>query len=134
MELLNDDELFESDINFKGEYINTLTQEQIEEAVKKYFEENNVAPKAKTKEVTIFANKWDKINNRVYEQIIAIDEVTENSQVDLTPSDEQLNIFYDKKVMLTTKNMGGTVTVVLIGDKLTDDYNIQVTITEVEHE
>lgn len=132
-EVLNDDKPFDSYVNFKGEYINTLTKEHIDNAVAEYFKQNDVTPKAKIKEITLFADKWIGEDPK-YEQIIEIDGITRYSQVDLKPSDEQLEVFYDKKVMLTTKNIDGEVTVILIGQKLTNDYIIQVTITEVEYE
>jgi hypothetical protein len=134
MEILNDNSSFESEINFSGEYINTLTKEQIKQAVDEYLAEHEIRPKSKISEITLFANKWQGISERRYEQVVVIDDATESSQVDLTPSDEQLDIFYDKEVILTTKNVDGVITVILIGEKLENDYTIQVTIAEVEHE
>jgi hypothetical protein len=70
-------------------------------------------------------------SNNLYSQVVSIDGVTENSQVDLTPDVEQLEIFHDKDLTFVTENDGGTVTVYAIGQKPTNDYTIQVTITEV---
>ena len=67
-----------------------------------------------------------------YSQVVAIEGVTENSQVDLTPSVAQLVIFHDKDLGFVTENDDGVVTVYAIGQKPLDDYNIQVTITEVD--
>ena len=67
-----------------------------------------------------------------YSQVVEIEGVTENSQVDLTPSSEQLIIFYDKDLGFVTENEDGVVTVYAIGQKPENDYTIQVTITEVE--
>jgi len=67
-----------------------------------------------------------------YSQVVAIDGVTENSQVDLTPSIEQLVILYEKNLGFVTENEGGIVTVYAIGQKPENDYTIQVTITEVD--
>ena len=66
-----------------------------------------------------------------YSQVVYIDGVTENSQVDLTPSAEQLTIFHDKDLTFVTENVNGVVTVYAIGQKPTSDYTIQVTIKEV---
>ena len=134
-ELMHDEESFDSEINFNGEFINSVTAEQIKQAVAEYFEESGMlsAPKAIVKEVTLYADRWAGTGYK-YEQVVSIDGVTENSQVDLTPNDEQLAIFYNKKVMLTSKNVGGVVTVSLIGQRLEDDYTIQITITEVSYE
>ena len=67
-----------------------------------------------------------------YSQVVEIEGVTENSQVDLTPSIEQLITFYDKDLGFVTENEDGVVTVYAIGQKPANDYIIQVTITEVE--
>ena len=67
-----------------------------------------------------------------YSQVVEIDGVTENSQVDLTPSIDQLVIFYEKDLGFVTENEDGVVTVYAIGQKPENDYTIQVTITEVD--
>lgn len=81
-------------------------------------------------EVTLLASAWVDENN-LHSQVVEIEGVTENSQVDLTPSVEQLLIFYEKDLTFVAENEGGTVTVYAIGQKPTNDYTIQVTITEV---
>lgn len=68
-----------------------------------------------------------------YSQVVEIDGVTENSQVDLTPSVEQLAVFYNKDLCFVTENDNGVVSVYAIGQKPANDYTIQVTITEVAH-
>ena len=67
-----------------------------------------------------------------YSQVVTIEGVTENSQVDLTPSIEQLVIFYEKDLGFVTENEDGVVTVYAIGQKPENDYTIQVTMTEVD--
>ena len=67
-----------------------------------------------------------------YSQIVEIEGVTEYSQVDLTPSIEQLVAFYEKDLGFVTENEDGVVTVYAIGQKPENDYTIQVTITEVQ--
>lgn len=67
-----------------------------------------------------------------YSQVVNIEGVTEYSQVDLTPSIEQLVIFYEKDLGFVTENEDGVVTVYAIGQKPENDYVIQVTITEVD--
>lgn len=81
-------------------------------------------------EVTIRAGAWVG-DAAPYAQVVAIDGVTEYSQVDLNPSVEQLSIFYEKDLAFVTENDGGIVTVYAIGDKPKNDYTMQVTITEV---
>lgn len=80
--------------------------------------------------VELSADKWVGDNN-LYSQVVTIDGVTARSQVDLTPSVEQLVVFYEKDLTFVTENEGGIVTVYAIGQKPANDYTIQVTITEV---
>lgn len=88
-------------------------------------------PTAKIAYVDLLAANWigDK---SPYSQVVDIDGVTENSQVDLTPSIEQLVVFYEKDLGFVTENEDGIVTVYAIGQKPEHDYTIQVTITEVD--
>jgi hypothetical protein len=81
-------------------------------------------------EINLLADKWDGANS-LYSQIVDIPGVTEYSKVDITPSAEQLAVFRNKDLALVAENEGGVVTVYAIGQKLTNDYTMQVTITEV---
>ncbi len=85
---------------------------------------------SKIGEVALLASAWEG-DNSLYSQIVSIKDVTENSQVDITPSVEQLVVFYEKDLTFVTENDGGVVTVYAIGQKPENDYTIQVTITEV---
>lgn len=85
---------------------------------------------ARIGEIAIFANNWVG-DTSPYSQIVTVDGVTPNSQVDLTPSVEQLSTFYHKDLAFVTENEDGVVTVYAIGQKPEHDYTIQVTITEV---
>ena len=80
--------------------------------------------------VTLLASAWSGTASP-YSQVVQISGVTENSQVDLTPSVEQLAIFHDKDLAFVTENEDGVVTVYALGDKPTNDYTMQVTLTEV---
>ena len=82
-------------------------------------------------EVTLLAAAWVGEDN-LYHQVVNIEGVTENSQVDLTPDVQQLLVFYKKDLTFVTENENGIVTVYAIGQKPTNDYTIQVTITEVD--
>ena len=81
-------------------------------------------------EVTLTAAGWAGEGN-LFSQVVTIEGVTENSQVDLTPSVEQLAVFYEKDLTFVTENEDGVVTVYAIGQRPQNDYVIQVTITEV---
>lgn len=88
---------------------------------------------ARVAEVNLLAANWVATENEnKYSQVVNIAGITENSQVDLTPSADQLVIFYEKDLALVAENEGGTVTVYAIGQKPTGDYTMQVTITEVD--
>lgn len=80
--------------------------------------------------VDLPASAWVGGNN-LYSQVVAIEGITENSQVNLTPSKEQLLIFYEKDISFVTENDGGVVTVYVIGQKPENDYTIQANVVEV---
>jgi hypothetical protein len=85
---------------------------------------------ARIGEVTLLASAWVGTESP-YSQVVSIPTVTANTQVDLTPSVEQLSIFHNKDLAFVTENEGGTVTVYAIGQKPENDYTVQVTLTEV---
>ena len=85
---------------------------------------------ARISQITIHASKWTG-SNSLYSQVVNINGITPYSKVDLLPSVEQLAIFHDKDVAFVTENEDGVVTVYAIGDKPTQDYTMQVSITEV---
>ena len=115
------------------ESLKSVTDEQVAKALADYFAKNPITSgsTATIGEVELFAEKWVKVSDNLYSQVVDIEGVTENSQVDLTPSVEQLVVFYEKDLTFVTENEGGVVTVYAIGQKPTNDYTIQVTITEV---
>lgn len=81
-------------------------------------------------DVSLLANAWVGANSP-YSQRVTIPTVTPYTQVDLTPSVEQLSIFHHKDLAFVTENEDGVVTVYAIGQKPENDYTIQVTMTEV---
>lgn len=83
--------------------------------------------------VNLLADSWVG-EGVLHSQVVSVDGATPNSQVDLTPSVEQLAIFYEKDLAFVTENTNGVVTVYAIGQKPANDYTIQVTITEVAYE
>lgn len=80
--------------------------------------------------VFLSASAW-RGEGGVYSQVVSVVGATDKSQVNLTPSAEQLAIFYDKSLAFVTENDDGVVTVYAIGQKPVNDYTIQATITEV---
>lgn len=95
-----------------------------------YNASGNVGTSIRIADVTLLASAWEG-SDRLWHQVVTIEGTTEYSQVDLTPSAEQLTIFHEKDIAFTTENEDGTVTVYAIGDKPSNDYVIQATITEV---
>lgn len=87
-------------------------------------------PAARIVSVSLPASKWTGSGN-LYSQVVSIAGVTANSQVNLTPSIEQLSIFYEKDLTFITENDGGVVTVYVIGQKPQNDYTIQADVVEV---
>lgn len=91
--------------------------------------------------ITLLPDEWhqvvdeetgEPIPNRYY-QLVTVNNavITPNSKVDLQPSPEQLAIFHDKDITFTAINRGGNVRVCVIGQKPTQEYVVQCTITEV---
>ena len=101
-------------------------------AVSEYLDKNSISTgsTATIGVVELLADNWIS-NGNLHYQVVDIDGVTENSQVDLTPSVEQLMVFYEKDLTFVTENDDGVVTVYAIGQKPVNDYVVQVTITEV---
>ena len=89
-----------------------------------------VATQSIISSVTLPASEWIGEEHRYY-QLVDVANATEIHQVDLTPSDEQLVIFREKDLAFLTVNRRGAVTVYAIGQKPTNDYTMQVTLTEV---
>ena len=111
--------------------LSTVSEERIKTVMNRILEE--LGSPSKIGEVTLLASAWVG-NASPYAQVVNITGVTENSQVDLTPSVEQLAIFHDKDLAFVTENEDGVVTVFAIGQKPQNDYTMQVTITEVDYE
>lgn len=90
----------------------------------------NGGSNVKITEITLLAANW-KGAESPYSQVVAIDDVSVNSMVNLHPSVEQMEIFHEKDLAFTTENEGGVVTVFAIGDKPKNDYTMQASIMEV---
>lgn len=112
------------------EWLATIaTSDEIAAAVEAYMK-NHPASVASIASVSLPASAWVGSGN-LYSQEVDVPGVTENSQVDLTPSVEQLAVFYEKSLAFVAENDDGVVTVYAIGQKPENDYTMQVTITEV---
>ena len=118
--------------SLKGKTPQKGTDYFTEEDIKKIVEEVNISTKARIGYVTLLADAWVGADSP-FTQVVTVEGSTKNSQVDLTPSDAQLDIFHEKDLAFVTKNYKGVVTVSAIGQKPQNDYEMQVTITEVEN-
>ena len=109
--------------------IEDVTSPELAPSIDKRLEtlENNVP---RVSEVTLLADNWVG-DASPYSQVVEIEGTTEYSQVDLKPDMEQLDTFHDKDVSFVAENEDGIITVYLIGKKPTNDYTMQVSITEV---
>ena len=96
-------------------------------ATKQYQPTNPVVsvPTVRIAEVELLAEKWVG-DASPYSQVVTIPGITNYSQVDLTPSVEQLAIFHNKDLAFVTENEDGVVAVYAIGQKPENDYTIQV--------
>ena len=103
---------------------------QLEKDIKNIYEMLAETP-PKIAEVVLRASAWEGEDN-LHSQVVNIENITKFSKVDLLPSVEQLAIFESKNVTFVTENEDGVVTVFAIGDKPTQNYTMQVSITEVE--
>lgn len=81
--------------------------------------------------ITLFADKWDTIEERRHIQVVEVPTVTNKSElrIDITP--EQALIFSQKDITFIVGNGNGVVTVECIGQKPANDYEIQIKIEEV---
>ena len=80
--------------------------------------------------VTLLAANWVG-EASPYSQVVEIPGTTIHSKVDLQPDIEQLTIFHEKDLAFVTENDDGVITVFCVGQKPTNDYTMQVTVTEV---
>ena len=84
-----------------------------------------------TRTVTLKASDWLG-DASPFSQVVAIGDVTSLTKVDLQPTLGQLDALYRQSVGFFTVNEDGVVTVYAVGSKPTEDFTIQVTMTEVE--
>ena len=89
-----------------------------------------ILPKQET--ITL-STTWDtSLENRPFQIVtVANATITPKSKVDLQPTSEQLNIFYEKDLTFVAENEYGTIKVYCIGQIPQNQYTIPVTVTEV---
>ena len=111
-----------------------ISAELIARAVADYLKENPISTgfNVPKRYVELLAANWVTESEELHSQVVSIDGVTENSKVNIEPSEGQLIIWREKDLAFTTKNSGGVVTVYAIGQRPENDYTVQVTLKEVE--
>lgn len=82
--------------------------------------------------ITLSAASWTGSSNP-WSQVVTVNGVTANSKVDLQPTALQIVALQDAEITLMLQNDEGVVTAWAIGNKPTEDYEMQVLITEVVH-
>ena len=87
-------------------------------------------PVIKIRTILLPADGWVG-NNSPFSQVVAIEDVTENSKVDLQLTTDILSYLSDEEISLTISNNSGVVTVYALNAKPEIDITIQVSITEV---
>jgi hypothetical protein len=90
------------------------------------------AARPKITTVTLLAANWAG-NSNPYSQVITVSGATEDSKIDLQPTAIQIVELQNCETTLMLQNDNGVVTAWAIGNKPTQDYLMQVLITEVVH-
>ena len=119
---------FEKNNFVDGDILTAEHMNRIEDAIVDIYA--SLGSSVAVSEVTLLAANWEG-DVSPYSQVVTISGTTERSQVDLKPTINQLAVFHNKDLTFVTENDNGIVTVYALGDKPTNDYTIQVTITEV---
>lgn len=88
------------------------------------------APTPKLTSVTMLASAWSGDSNP-YSQVVVCNGVNVNSKLDLQPTPAKIVELQDAEISLMLTNTNGVVTAWAIGSKPTQDYTMDVLITEV---
>ena len=80
--------------------------------------------------VNLFTDNWVGTNSP-FSQIVSVSGATSNSKIDILPTPEQLVELQDADIALMISNDNGIVTAYAMNNKPTNDYTMQVLITEV---
>ena len=88
--------------------------------------------------VTLDVDKWTEVtcetdpNLGYYGQTIELDNITENSRLDLQPNADMLAEFKSLDLVFVTENNGGVITVYSVGDMPLKSYTMQATVVETD--
>lgn len=90
---------------------------------------SQVKPRIVTVELT---ENWEEISEGKYGQVIALDDITKYSRLDLQPNADMIAELKQLGVVFVTENNGGTITVYSVGNMPSKTYTMQATIVETE--
>ena len=125
------DSIAAAEANRQVVFANTIAETEAATAdVRACIDDFEARFRARIVNISVPAYAWSG-GDHMYSQVVAVEGVTARTQVDLTPSAEQLAIFHEKDLAFVTENVDGVVTIYAIGDKPLYDYVIQATLTEV---
>ncbi len=88
-----------------------------------------VKPRIVTVELT---TNWSQASDGKYSQVIALENITNHSRLDLQPTADMLAEFKQLGLVFVTENNGGTITVYSVGNMPLKAYTMQATIIETE--
>ena len=126
LKLVSNDKLYDIVTNFIYNNLEMIKENRdLEAAIEKALAQSN-----KVTSVTLSASQWVG-SKSPYSQVVNISGATKNSKIDLNPTIAQLSIFHNKDISFVVENDEGIITVYCVGQKPTNDYTIQATITEV---
>ena len=110
----------------KSEWNEKATNEEVDSKIAA--EMQTIKPKSTS--ITLPAANWTGSNN-LFSQEVTIDGITANSKIDLQPTPEQFLELQEANITLMVSNNNGTATAYAMNFKPTNDYEMQVLITEV---
>ena len=139
----------ETEIPMEGEIViefdneNSLHKLKIGDGIHTYAELNylqagddivtQVLAEVKPRIVTVeLASNWTGGTEGKYSQVIALDNLTEHSRLDLQPDADMLAEFKQLGLVFVTENNSGTITVYSVGNMPLKSYIMQATIVETE--
>lgn len=91
----------------------------------------SISPVIPVAQVNLPVSGW-RGDSSPYYQAVPLSGVTQYTKVDLQPTLAQIDLLHAMSTGFFAVNQDGAVTVYAVGNKPTQDFAIQVTLTEVE--
>lgn len=123
--------MFNTVFEANGQNGGSVSPEYIQSIVKDYIEQNAI-PAGRTTYVTLKADAWVEETEKMFSQVVDVDGVTENSDLTIKISAEQLKMLHPKDLSFVACNENGIVTFYAVGTKPPqNDYVVEITVAEV---